>query len=110
MGALSNFVNEHFGVDTVFKPNPLATTIGIGVTELWRNNPDRLMLSFINLGATNAYINVGPDVAADNGILLAAGGGSVVFTAEDDGELVGYPFWGYAAVATDIFSGEVEGA
>lgn len=110
MGALSEFSKRRFGTETRHNDTPLAIVVGAAATALWRNNPDRLSLLFVNLGANVIYLNVGPDVAAANGIYLGANGGSVSLTAEEDGELVGYPWWGIAAGNTNIFSAELEGA
>lgn len=110
MGVLSNFVKRHFGVEVRFNPNPIVSTVQTAATQLWRGNPDRLQLTFINLGANIIYLFVDPSVSASRGIYLAPGGGSVILTAEEDGELVGYPWWALAATAvTNIFSAEVEG-
>lgn len=108
MGALSEFVRGRFGVDTRFNATAMATSVGATATQLWRNNPDRLELMFVNLGANTIYLFVDGTVSSTRGIFLAAGGGSVVVTAEDDGELVGFPWFGIASGATAIFSAEVE--
>jgi len=111
MGALADFAKRHFGVDTRFNDNPMVIQVATSVTQIWRNNPDRLMLLFVNLGANVIHLNVGANVSNANGIYLAPNGGSVVLLAEEDGELVGYSWWGIATTAaTNIFSAEVEGA
>ena len=109
MGVLSDFVEAKFGVKTVYKPTPLNTVVAVTPTPLWVNNPDRLMLVFMNLGANVVYLNTTESVADDNGFYLGPTGGSVVLKAEDDGELVGYAWYGIAAGNTNIFSAETEG-
>lgn len=108
MGALAEFCKRRFGVETRFNDTAMATVVGAAATQLWPTNPDRLEMMFFNLGANVIYLWTGPQVAATNGIYMAPGGGSVVLTAEEDGELVGYPWWGIAAGNTNIFSAEVE--
>ena len=110
MGALSDFVQRKYGVATRFNPTSVNTVVAATPTELWRNNPDRLEVMFFNLGANVIYLNVGPTVADDNGIYLGANGGSVVVNAIEDGELVGFPWWGIAAGNTNIFTAEIEAA
>lgn len=109
MAVLSDYIKKHFDVDTRYNPNPITTTVGTTPTELWRNNPDRITLLFINLGATSVYLNVDANVSSTNGIFLAAGGGSVILLAEEDGELVGFPWYGISSANCVIFSAEIEG-
>ena len=109
MGALSDFVRERFGVDVRFNPVALATVAGTTATQIWRANADRLELTFINLGATTIYIFVDPSVSSSKGIYLAGGGGAVVLTAGEDGELVGYPWYAVSSVNCNMWSAEVEG-
>lgn len=109
MGALANYNAMHFGVETRYNDTAMNTVVAATPTPLWRNNPDRLELVFTNLGANIVYLNVHESVAADNGFYLAANGGSITLTAEEDGELVGFPWYGIAAGNTDIHSAEVEG-
>lgn len=109
MGALSDFVERYFGRAVRFNPNPVTATVGATATLLWRGNADRLQLTFINLGANTVYLFVDASVSSSKGIYLAAGGGSVVLTAEEDGEVVGFPWFGVASGATNIWSAEIEG-
>lgn len=110
MGALSDFAERHFGVPTRYNPNPIVDTVQTTATQLWRGNADRLQLMFINLGTNVIHLFTGPQVSNSRGIYLAPNGGSVVLLAEEDGELVGYPWWGIATTgATNILSSEVEG-
>ena len=109
MGVLAEFVRGHFGVNTRYNPHPLTNTIGIAGTKLWNGNPDRLGLVFINHGVSDAFLSTEPSIAVSTGFRLAANGGHVVMKAEEDGELVGYQFFGIAGAATGIFSAEIEG-
>ncbi len=110
MGALSEFIERHFGVAVRYNPNPIVDTVQTTATQLWRANPDRLQLAFINLGANNIYLFTDATVSAAKGIVLAAGGGGVILAAEEDAELVGYAWFGLAATgATNYFSFEIEG-
>lgn len=110
MGALGRFVEAKFGTPTTYNDTPLANSVGVTAVQIWRNNPDRLMLCIVNLSANVIYVNVGPDVSSTNGWRLGANGGAVIFTAEEDAELVGYPFWVVASGAgSAVFSAEIEG-
>lgn len=109
MGQLSEYCREKFGVDTRYNPSPLINTVDATALQVWSNNPDRLELVIVNLSANVLYVNIGPQVSSTNAWRCGANGGAVVFTAEEDGALVGYPFWVVgSAPGTDFFSAEVE--
>lgn len=95
--ALARWVAEHFGMKTRAVPNPVTASVSTGVTTIAYNNPDRLTLLVVNLSNTEMYLGFFPDVSDTKGILLAASGGMASFTAEEDGELVGYEFLIYCA-------------
>ena len=88
--------------------NPVASTVGVAATLWARNNPPRIELHFINLGANTAYISPTADVTATNGIPVAPNGGNVTLLEEEDGELVRVEWFGIApAGAVSIFVLEV---
>lgn len=107
MGALSRFVRKHFDTDTTYRDTPLTNTVAVTPTQLWVGDADRLEIIFVNQSTNTITIGTGPNVAVDVGFRLDAGGGVIVFLAEEDGELVGREFWGIAAGNSAIYSGEV---
>ncbi len=99
MGALSRFVDKHFGVKTRSIVNPVVGAVGIGVTNIAQNNPDRLALIVMNISDTDMYAAPDPSPFTDHGILLQNGGGAMSLQADVDGELVGYEWNIYCAAA-----------
>ena len=95
MGALSKYVEKRLGVMTRSVVNPLVDpgVIGAGITQILRNNPDRLMVTIINLDTATMMLAPLPDPAVNIGIWLDANGGSITLVADEDGELVGQEFW-----------------
>jgi len=109
MGALSEFTEKRFGRPVRYNPVPLTTTVATSATHLWRANPDRLELVLMNLSAYNMSIFTDASVSASKGWLLAANGGHVVFTAEEDADLVGFAWYAVATTQGTIFTAEIEG-
>jgi len=104
MGQLAEYIRKKFGVATFVEENPVTDTVGTTVTQIVKNNPDRLALIITNLSANNVYIGWFRDVSANKGVFLAPNGGQVVFLADEDLELVGYEFFAVAtAAASKIF-------
>lgn len=113
MGALSDYVEKRFGVKTRSVVNPTVANgiIPAGVTQVLHNNPDRLMVTLINLDAAAMRLAPHGAPAAGVGIWLDANGGFVSLTAEEDGELVGFPWWVWSlagAVVANFFVIETE--
>lgn len=109
MGLLSDYVLSIYGMKLRFKPNPVTKTALVGVTQIFRENADRIEVLVMNLSSNTLYIHTEPTVSPTNGVLLAPNGGAVNLTAEYDGEWVGYPFYVYATVQSAIFTTEVTG-
>ena len=110
MGALSDYVQKRWGVRTRSVKNPLTGTVAAGITQVLRNNPDRFMVTIINLDDEDIWLAQDPTPADDNGILLDATGGFMVLTADADGELVGYDWWIYSVGGGPIYILETEAA
>jgi len=111
MGALARFAERHFGVKTRPIVNPVTDSVGIGVTLVARNNPDRLALLVMNISDTDMYAAPDPTPSATHGVLLQLGGGVMSLQADVDGELVGYEWNIYcagAAKAIFVLSTEAE--
>lgn len=103
--ALHRYVEKKFGMATrayaITDPVSCLTTL----TQILKNNPDRLGYLIVNLGATAMYVAWDREVGADHGVYIAPGGGSFALTADEDGELVGYELYGIAITsANDIFT------
>jgi len=57
-------------------------------TLILRNNPDRIFWLVVNLSANNGYLGWDTLVSSTRGLLVAANGGFVSASIEEDGELV----------------------
>lgn len=110
MGALSDYLQKKWGVRTRSVENPVVDETGADVTQVLRNNPDRFMVLIVNLDGTDQWLGFAPDVSDEKGILLDASGGYAVFTADDDGELVGYDMFVYSVAGGPIYVLETEAA
>lgn len=103
--ALSRYVEKKFGVATRSYPITDPVECELEVTQILKNNPDRLAVLLVNLGTTAMYVAWDQEVGADHGVYVAPGGGSFALTADEDGELVGYELYGIAITsANDIFT------
>ena len=108
--ALSRYVEKTFGMKTRSIVNPVVASCQIAITQLLRNNPDRLGYIIVNLGANDMLVSFDEHPAANRGIFVANGGGILSLNVNDDYELVGYPVYGTAPLgATAIFVMETEG-
>lgn len=56
-------------------------------TKLVGNNPDRVMLMFVNLAGAPVFVLPGNNPSATNGISISQNGGSMVTIVRDDGTL-----------------------
>lgn len=59
-------------------------TTGASVVQAVGGNGDRVGLLFVNQGSNDAFIAVGPNPGATNGIRLTQAGGSASFNVRDD--------------------------
>ncbi len=76
--------------------NPI---IGTDAAELVGADPERVILTVVNLSANVVYVAPSNQVSATNGIRLNANGGSMTIDAETDGVLLSASWWGIAAAA-----------
>ncbi len=93
---LDDLLATEYGVNTHIGPESKVNAVAITVTGLVSNNPNRVGLTFINIGANNVYIWFLNTVGAANGILLAANGGSLSLDWRTDFALLGYDWYGIA--------------
>jgi len=64
--------------------NPVTSTVGTSVTQILREDPNRIAVVIINLGTNSLYIGFDREVSSSRGILLSANGGSyTAFWKED---------------------------
>jgi len=98
---LKDLLEQQYKVKTRLVINPLGvTSVGITVSQLLPNNPNRLAWMLVNLSANDLYIAFERDVSVNKGIYLSPTGGSVKFLWSEDFELVGYEVYAIATGAT----------
>ena len=96
MGRLQEYLTRRFGFPwTSYEhQNVLGAAVAL---QICTNHPDRLQVIIMNMGVNNVYIGFTSAVAITNGLLLAANGGMLQFTAPDDGDLPSRQLWAIAA-------------
>jgi len=107
MGTLAEFVFLKFGGHTTVRRNPGSTSITTTASKIFKNNPQRVQLVIVNLGSSRIFIDSAESVSSTLGIPIDPGG-SIVVSADEDGEDVGRDWWGVAVSGTQtIFAKEV---
>lgn len=96
--ALEQYLEEVFGGRYYVRPSKV--TVQTSITEIVKNNFERLGLTLINGGANDIHLMPDTSVTSSVGILLGSNGGFLSLTARDDLILVGYGFWGVASTAS----------
>lgn len=108
--SLSKFIERIFQTKTRSITDPVTNTVATTVTQILKNNPDRLAYTIVNLTAYDVHVAFDREVSTTRGILISASGGSLSLRAEEDGELVGYELWGISTTgASTIFTIVTEG-
>jgi len=110
MGALAEYVKKRFGVETHAVTKVVNLIGAAAAAEVLKEHPDRLMWTIINLSVGAVYLGPEASTDVDEGIWLDASGGSITMIADEDGELVGYRFYGYAAADAKLFVIETIGS
>lgn len=72
--------------------------VGLSTTEIVKNNPDRVQLTFVNNGNNTVHVDITNEVSTSLGVKISAGG-SISITKADDGELVNRKWLGISEVA-----------
>lgn len=85
---LDDLLTNEYGVNTHPGPETRPVVVGVAVSQVCSNNPNRVGLTFINLGSNNIYLYLNNGVSATQGILCAGGGGVVAFNWRDDMTLI----------------------
>lgn len=108
--SLTKYIEGKFGTKTRSQQDPVTNTVATTVTQILRNNPDRLSYTVINITAFDIHVAFDREVSTTRGILIAPSGGSLTLTAEEDGELVGYELFAIStANPSTIFTVVTEG-
>lgn len=109
---LDYLLTKLFGMHTRSVENPVIANTGGAVAVLFmRNNPDRLAWTLINLGVNPLYVGLTDQVAAANGIYIAANGGRVTAKYDEDFQMTGWAWWAISPAGADaIYSLEVLGS
>lgn len=98
---LYELLQAHFGIKTSYRVNPETTLVDDEVTKIFSYNPNRVGLVIVNTGTANFYLSPLNTATPGVGVLVAAGGGSVAFTWDEDFELVSSELWGICEAAED---------
>lgn len=97
---LEEVLFREFGVKTTFRTNPITGTVLTSVTKILSNNPNRLALIIVNLGANDFNIGFDIEVSATKGILISNGGGGISFRYDTEFNLLESGVWAIAAVGS----------
>lgn len=78
-------------------------TVGVTVSKVLSNNPNRLFWIIINEGAGDVRVSTSPNITINSGWLISQNGGVISMYWEEDGEGVGYQLFAVGFnPATDI--------
>jgi len=103
MGLAHDLLVKKYGIG--IRPESVPATQAITTTEkqVLKANPDRVSLTFLNLGAEVAYVHISNKVSSALGLYLDKSGGSISMTLEYEGELVCSEWWVEGAGATNVY-------
>ena len=102
---------KRFGFPTRAVENPVIAAVETSVTEVLKNNPDRVFWLVVNLSVNTIYVALSEDVDTTKGIRLDPNGGYASMCAEEDGEAVAYAVYAKATAAgSAIYVLEIEKA
>jgi len=82
---------QRLGFPTKPRINPVTNTVNTTPTQILNNSPDRIFWLIVNLSVNKGYVGWDNDVSSTRGIPIAANGGYVSASVEEDGELVIHP-------------------
>ena len=74
-------------------PSLTSVTVGTSASRIVMNNPRRVKLLLLNLGASDVYVGFDSSVTTSAGIKLVASTGFIESNAADDGEEVLGEMW-----------------
>lgn len=81
------------------RENHITSTVATTATKVSIYQPNRVLFTAVNLSSNIGFLGVSDNVSANQGILVAASGGSVTFRYLEDLELTTLSFWALNAVA-----------
>lgn len=96
-GAVAAFVGREFGGD--YEVNESNPTVGTSASVVAANNPGRAALAIINTSANTLYLRSRGVPTSTNGIILNAGGGSLILNMTQDLLLPSYEWQALASAA-----------
>lgn len=80
-------------------PSLTSATVGTSASRIVLNNPRRVKLVLLNLGASDVFVGFNSSVTTSAGIKLVASTGFIESNAADDGEEVLSELWAISAAA-----------
>lgn len=101
-GAALEFLEQEFRGPVFDDETDVAVAVTVG--EAIRANPDRLMVTFVNLGANVVIISTRSNPSSGRGYYLAANGGTISMSVRDDGTLPTRQFNAIALVGASTLS------
>ena len=90
---LPTLLEREFGATIRTVTDPVVSSVGTTTVEFLRQDPNRVAFLVINMGDSDLYLGLGPDVSADKGIVLGSSGGSMSVHYKEDGDLPGRSWW-----------------
>ncbi len=96
VGSLKEYLISRYGVDTRPGVNPITDAVAITATRVLTDNPRRLSVLIMNVGANPIYIGRDNTVSSSKGIYLAAGGGAITLQPDQDFNSVASERWAIA--------------
>lgn len=103
MGFLQEIMDKRWGIRLRPEFNPKIFAITTTQQKVLNDQPDRLTILFLNLGANVAYAHTTGEVSSALGIYLDKNGGGIEMTWELYGYLVGQEWWIVGAGATNVY-------
>lgn len=103
MSILEQVVQKYLNIDRQFEAQPKSIAVATSLTTILKNNPNRLAVIIINVGANNSYIGFDQNVSSTNGIFLAANGGSLSINYQQDLTLSQYEMNAISITAPSTF-------
>lgn len=100
MAILADLLKAHYGIETYEAVNRVTSQVLTTVTELCKNNPDRLGLVIVNNGSNAFYLSNTNDVSAIKGLYVGPFGGTVSFDWTKDFSLIANNWYGIAPAGT----------
>lgn len=88
--------------------NHMTSTVGVDPVEVAQQDPNRVVLLFVNMSANTIYLSPQKDVSPTRGIFVDANGGFVLLKKEEDFSLCTNRLWAVGvAPALEIYVLEV---